>query len=171
MTFAARPGARGRIVQNVVQNALQIVVQSVALSIALANVCAISKAAEIDEPAAVPDFQVKRMPFGSGTPAANVTDGTETALPVADGLYHVPNYLPGFPTAATIWPRELPLDCVRDIDSGKPTCTGFEVYPATGRGEYLFVRPMLKPLPVVAAPTRSDPPPAVLPMTHKKPLG
>ena len=167
MTSVGKRGARGSIVQNVVQN--------VVLAIALASMFGISHAADIDPSAAVPDFQVRRMPFGSGTPAADVTNGTETALPVADGLYHVPNYLPGFPTAATIWPRELPLDCVRDADSGKPTCTGFEVYPATGRGEYLFVRPMLKTLPVVAVPVRSDPPaPApvpVLPVTHKKPLG
>ena len=148
------------------------------LIIALAGVCDVGHAADIDPSTAVPDFQVRRMPFGSGTPAVAVTNGTETALPVADGLYHVPNYLPGFPTAATIWPRELPLDCVRDADSGKPTCTGFEVYPATGRGEYLFVRPTLKTLPVVAVPVPQDlpppPPPAlapVLPMTHKKPLG
>lgn len=162
MTTAVKPGARGGIVQIVV------------LALTLTSTYGVTHAADIEPFAAVPDFQVKRMPFGSGTPAADVTNGTETALPVADGLYHVPNYLPGFPTAATIWPRELPIDCVRDADSGKPTCSGFEVYPATGRGEYLFVRPTLKMLPAVVAPIRQEPPltPApVIPLTHKKPLG
>ena len=142
--------------------------------IVLAGLYSISTAAEIDLSATVPDFQVKRMPFGSGTPAAAVTSGTESALPVADGLYHVPNYLPGFPTAATIWPRELPINCERDTNAGTATCTGFEVYAATGRGEYLFVRPVLKTAPAIAAPapaTRSLEPALITPVTHKKPLG
>ncbi len=162
MASVAKRGARGDIVRIVV------------LAIALGSVCGVGHAADIDPSAAVPDFQVRRMPFGSGTPAPDVTNGTETALPVADGLYHVPNYLPGFPTAATIWPRELPLDCEPDADSGKPSCSGFEVYPATGRGEYLFVRPMLKTVPLVTVPIQQNAPAAPapeIPVTHKKPLG
>ena len=142
--------------------------KNVVIAIALGSLFGVSDAAENDPSAPLSDVQIKRMPFGSGTPAAAATDGTETAVPVADGLYHVPNYLPGFPTAATIWPRELPTDCHRDATTGKPVCAGFEVYPTTGRGEYLFVRPTLKTLPTVATPLPIIP---AIPVTQKKPLG
>lgn len=119
--------------------------------------------------AAIPSFEVERLPFGSGTPAGGVTTGTESARVVADGLYHVPNYLPGFPTAATIWPRELPVECDTESGEDSPHCTGYRVLPAVGRGEYIFVRPYAKPVKkVVAAPP--PPPPQPVPVTHKKPL-
>ncbi|GAA4016539.1 hypothetical protein [Actimicrobium antarcticum] len=117
-------------------------------------------------------FLVKRMPLGSGTPAISTT-GTEFAGPVGDGLYHVPNYLPGFPTAATIWPRALPLECENDPSGGELVCSGFEVIPAIGRGEYIFVRPVAKfipPAPVLPA-IPVTPAPPVIPMASKKPLG
>lgn len=118
-------------------------------------------------------FDIERLPFGSGTPAQAVTDGTEPARHVADGLYHVPNYLPGFPTAATIWPRELPVECTSDA-YGIPQCKGYEVLPAVGRGEYLFVRPVARVTPkpeVKPQPPAPAPAPAPVPVTRKKPLG
>jgi hypothetical protein len=118
----------------------------------------------------VTSFEVERLPFGSGTPADAATAGTETANIVVDGLYHVPNYMPGFPTAATIWPRELPLDCDTDPGSGEPTCTGYRVLPAVGRGEYIFVRPYVKPAPLPPV-IQTPPPPQPAPVTSKKPLG
>lgn len=117
-------------------------------------------------------IEVTKMALGSGTPALS-TSGTETALLVGDGLYHVPNYLPGFPTAATIWPRALSLSCEPDAADGKLNCSGFEVIPALGRGEYIFVRPERKPAPpIVTAPAPVPPaPPAPLETTRKKPRG
>ena len=117
--------------------------------------------------AAISAFEVERLPFGSGTPAGDVTTGTESAHAVIDGLYHVPNYMPGFPTAATIWPRELRVEC--DLVDGSSFCAGYRVLPAVGRGEYIFVRPYAKPAPkIVQAPP--PPPQEPIPVTHKKPL-
>lgn len=126
---------------------------------------------ETGKVADIPAFEVERLPFGSGTPAGGVTSGTESAHAVVDGLYHVPNYMPGFPTAATIWPRELPVECDSDSADGSPRCTGYRVLPAVGRGEYIFVRPYAKPMQkAVAAPPPPPPPEKPIPVTHKKPL-
>lgn len=117
-------------------------------------------------------FQVERKAFGSGTPATASVNGAEAAEPVADGLYHVPNFLPGFPTAATIWPREIPVECATDSATGKTLCGGYQVLPVVGRGEYLFVRPVVKNVPVPApAPAAAPPAPEPLPVATKKPLG
>ena len=62
--------------------------------------------------------------------------GTENALPVGSlGVWHVPQYLPGYPTAATIWPRVIFLQCTADL------CAGYTITPEVGRGEYLFFVP------------------------------
>ncbi|MDB5761757.1 MAG: hypothetical protein JWQ21_752 [Herminiimonas sp.] len=124
------------------------------------------------------EFDVERMPFGSGTPATGATTGTQPAYHVVDGLYHVPNYLPGFPTAATIWPREVPIECEPDPVTGKPACTGYRIQPAMERGEYVFIRPVAKVIPPVPVVNVQDckceyaqPPQKPLPVTRKKPLG
>jgi hypothetical protein len=124
------------------------------------NMCAAAGGAQVRF---VDSFEVERMPFGSGTPAPAETVGTENADHVVDGLYHIPNYLPGFPTAATIWPREVPIECQADPATGRPVCGGYWVHPAVGRGEYIFIRPVVKPAP-------PPPPPPKLPKARKKPL-
>lgn len=118
-------------------------------------------------------FQVERVPFGAGTPDMGETTGTETAEHVADGLYHVSNFLPGFPTAATIWPREVPVKCNLDRVTQQKTCTGYRVIPAIGRGEYIFVRPVNipEPPPPEPVPVFTPPAPQPVPVTVKKPLG
>ena len=118
-------------------------------------------------------IEIERRHFGSGTPAPYAVNGADEALPVADGLYHAPNYMPGFPTAATIWPREMPVNCEHDTDSEKISCDGYQVLPAVGRGEYLFIRPVVKvshqePPP---PPPPPRPEPKLVPVTKKKPLG
>jgi len=113
-------------------------------------------------------FEVERLPFGSGTPSDGVTEGTEAADFVADGLYHLPNYLPGFPTAATIWPREVAVECETGQATGKHTCSGYRMHPVLGRGEYVFIRPVAKAVePQVQAPAPAPAPVIV----KKKPLG
>jgi hypothetical protein len=133
-------------------------VKSIFASVLLGAVCRLCAATDSGLP-----FEVERLPFGSGTPAVAATAGAEPASHVADGLYHVPNYLPGFPTAATLWPREVPTAC--EMAGGRTVCTGYGVHLATGRGEYIFVRPVVKAPPVQAVA------PEPLPQTRKKPLG
>jgi hypothetical protein len=159
-------------------------VKSIITSVLLAAVCNFCAAADAGQVRFVDSFDVERMPFGSGTPSPAVTIGVEDAEQVVDGLYHVPNYLPGFPTAATIWPREVPIECDTDPVTRRPVCTGYRVQPAVGRGEYIFIRPMAKvvlppPAPTVievACPScKCMEPPAPLPLSlpkaRKKPLG
>jgi len=79
-----------------------------------------------------PLVRIQRVPFGSGMQNAT---GTENAQPVGDfGVWHAPQYLPGYPTSATIWPRVVEVPCINDL------CSGYAVTPALGRGEYLFFR-------------------------------
>src|SRR5882672_1998852 len=61
-------------------------------------------------------IMVARVPFGSGVPSPGVTDGYSPATPVADGLYHVPGYLPLQSTAGVIWPRVVDVRCNQDGD-------------------------------------------------------
>ena len=82
------------------------------------------------------NIRVERMSMGSGLQNAS---GTDKAEPVGDlGVWHVPQYLPGYPTAATIWPRVVIIQCSNDL------CSGYEITPELGRGEYLFFRPVRK---------------------------
>lgn len=76
--------------------------------------------------------KIERMLFGSGSQEGS---GTEKAEAVADfGVWHAPQYMPGFPTAATIWPRVVDVRCADN------TCAGYLITPEMGRGEYLFFR-------------------------------
>ncbi|HEY8608129.1 MAG TPA: hypothetical protein VIM12_13525 [Noviherbaspirillum sp.] len=118
---------------------------------------------------AEPVFEIERVPFGSGTPSEGYTSGTETARIVRDGLYHVPNHLPGYPTAATLWPREVPVACGGGDGPGSLSCEGYRIHPTIGRGEYLFVRPYVRQAPP-PKPVEAAPPPEP-PVTRKKPLG
>lgn len=94
--------------------------------------CALGLSIGCAAAAAPPSLRIERSPFGSGLQNAT---GTENADPVADfGVWHVPQYLPGYPTAATIWPRVIEVPCVKDV------CAGYSITPAMGRGEYLFFR-------------------------------
>ncbi|MEG0053562.1 MAG: hypothetical protein RR283_09095 [Comamonas sp.] len=80
---------------------------------------------------------IERQVFGSGTPGAS---GQEEAAQVGDtGAYHVPQYLPGYPTAATIWPRAVYVRCKSQ------RCDGYLITPEMGPGEYLFFIPTEDP--------------------------
>jgi hypothetical protein len=87
--------------------------------------------------ASIASLKIERIYLGSGS---QDVAGTENADPVADyGVWHVPQYMPGFPTAATIWPRVVDVRCAEDN-----TCAGYLITPAMGRGEYLFFKPIKK---------------------------
>ncbi|MCJ0763068.1 hypothetical protein [Variovorax terrae] len=85
---------------------------------------------------AAADLQIERVPLGSGLQNA---EGFENASPVGDlDVWHVPQYMPGYPTAATIWPRVVEVRCTDEF------CEGYYITPEMGRGEYLFFRPVRK---------------------------
>ena len=81
------------------------------------------------------DVKIQRNLLGSGIQNEAMT--ADVATQVGDyGVYHVPQYMPGYPTAATIWPRVVEVKCQNDL------CEGYENTPALGRGEYLFFKPV-----------------------------
>ena len=82
--------------------------------------------------------EIQREPLGSGEPG---TTGYEAAVLVFDNVWHVPQYLPGSPTAASIWPRAIPVRCTPD--GTRLLCEGYEWTPALGRGEYLYFIPVI----------------------------
>ena len=99
------------------------------------------------------DPTVYQIQLGSGVPdGEKLTD----APPVMDGMYHAPQYLPGNPTAATIWPRVVDVECTKtdDLSTGGNSlvCNGYNWSPDMGRGEYIYIRPRLKDEPVPPAP-------------------
>lgn len=82
--------------------------------------------------------------LGSGTPGAA---GSTEATPVMDGMYHAPQYMPGSPTAATIYPRVVDVNCTKV--GGMVKCDGYDWSPDMGRAEYLMIRPKMAPAPKV----------------------
>jgi hypothetical protein len=87
-----------------------------------------------------PSVVIKNRPFGSGTPGV---DGVTETQPVGDNLYHVPQALPGVPTAATLYPRVVDVECVK-AKTGTVVCDGYNWLPSLGRGEYILIRPVIK---------------------------
>lgn len=96
---------------------------------------------------------VIRNQLGTGSPAPMITVGTETAVYVDDGYYHIPQYLPNHPTAGTIWPRVVEVEC--DKVGEKIVCEGYHWLPKLGRAEYIMILPRMKaiaPVPKAAPP-------------------
>jgi hypothetical protein len=81
------------------------------------------------------DLVIERTPLGSGTPGL---EGREATYLMPDGMLFAPQYLPGLPTAATIWPRVVTVEC--QLVDGVSVCKGYNWLPEMGRGEYLFFR-------------------------------
>ena len=104
------------------------------------------------------DVKIQRNLLGSGIQNAEMT--ADVATQVGDyGVYHVPQYMPGYPTAATIWPRVVEVKCQNNL------CEGYENSPALGRGEYLFFKPINT---VAAASIPVEPPVVVVPREVEK---
>jgi hypothetical protein len=111
-----------------------------------------------------PRIRIAGMPLGSGIPIAGQAPASVDAQHVADGDFHAPNYLPGHPTAAALWPRIVRVACRHDAASGALLCDGYDVSP--WRGEYLYVSPFLpKAAPPVPPGDRAPRAP------RKKPMG
>jgi hypothetical protein len=105
-----------------------------------------------------PDLQVENRLIGSGEQAVTNAKRFTNAKLVGDyGVYHVPQFLPYYPTAATIWPRVIEVKCKG------AQCDGYDWTPDMGRGEYVYFRAVqvaVAPAPVVLA----APPPAPMPV-------
>lgn len=92
--------------------------------------------------AAETSVSVKNAQIGTGTPAQTITVGDTAANLVADGLYHVPQYLPYNPTAGTFPTRVIEVEC--DSVMNELKCDGFNWVPAMGRAEYLMIKPVMR---------------------------
>ena len=115
---------------------LLILALSLASASAFAQEIATNGGMPVDDPQTI---LVARVPLGSGVPSPGATIGYSEALPVSDGLYHVPGYLPYQSTAATLWPRVVDVKC-RD-NGGTWYCSGYHVDGVLERGEDIYVRP------------------------------
>jgi hypothetical protein len=89
-------------------------------------------------------ISLKNETLGSGVPGEK---GFTEAVPVLENnIYHAPQYLPYHPTAATIYPRVVEVNCAT-IQPGQ--CEGYKWSPSMGRAEYLFVTPAVVQEPMV----------------------
>lgn len=109
----------------------------------------------------LPGIAVNRNRLGTGTRTPMITVGTETAIYVDDGYYHLPQYLPSYPTAGVIWPRVVEVEC-EEVDA-KVVCSGYSWAPRLGRGEYIMIVPRMKPAPEPkSTPTVITVPPVII---------
>lgn len=90
---------------------------------------------------------IGRQELGSGTPNVSGVSGFELAGKWDNNIFHAPQYMPGNPTAATLYPRIIDVECVK-VATGL-NCKGYNWLPELGRGEYLMIRPVLSPEPKV----------------------
>lgn len=89
-------------------------------------------------PANIP-IVVNREVLGTGVPGQLGLENN--VFEFVDGTLHVPQYLPGLPTAATIYPRVVDVSCTKT--SNLVTCEGYHWTPDMGRAEYLLVHPRI----------------------------
>jgi len=87
---------------------------------------------------AAAQLSIDRTPLGTGTPG---NDGVENAIQWDDDIYHAPQYMPGYPTAATIFPRAVSVLCTKNASGIH--CKGYNWLPEMGRAEYLMIRPVM----------------------------
>ena len=83
-------------------------------------------------------IKIDRVPLGSGTPG---NDGVENAVEWDLDIYHAPQYMPGYPTASTIFPRTINVSCVQSAKGIH--CKGYNWLPDMGRAEYLMIKPII----------------------------
>jgi hypothetical protein len=94
---------------------------------------------------AITEVLISRQQFGSGVQDLPIEDAVN-AFPTADpGIFMVPSYMAGHPTAGTIYPRTVTVEC--DQRGTTLICDGYSWRPELGRSEYLFIRPVPKPKP------------------------
>jgi hypothetical protein len=88
---------------------------------------------------------IGNVQLGSGTPGEQ---GKEPAVPWESNISHAAQYLPGYPTAAVIFPRVVEVKC-DSVDGKLINCDGYTWTPNMGRAEYLMIKPVARPVPQV----------------------
>jgi len=83
---------------------------------------------------------ISREAIGSGQPNAS---GFENATKWSNDVYHAPQFMPGYPTSATLFPRIVDVQCTKTVTVLK--CKGYNWTPDMGRGEYLMIHPIIIP--------------------------
>lgn len=116
--------------------------------------------ANTTNPTDLTNVKIGRVILGSGQPGGGPPD-TEVATQVYEGLYHAPQYLPYYPTAAAIWPRAIEVPCRRA--GADLICDRYFWRPEYGRAEYLFFVPVIMQAGV--RPPGSAPAPDTTPQT------
>lgn len=99
---------------------------------------------------AMAQVTVSREDLGSGQPESV---GNERATSWDGNIFHAPQYMPGYPTAAVLYPRVVDVQCKLTITGTQ--CKGYNWMPELGRGEYLMIRPIIteEPKPVIVTNT------------------
>lgn len=87
---------------------------------------------------ALAQVTIDRIPLGSGVPG---NEGQENAMQWDMDIYHAPQYMPGYPTASTIFPRVISVSCM-EKENGIH-CRGYNWVREMGRAEYLMIRPVM----------------------------
>ena len=102
---------------------------------------------------------IRNQELGSGTPNSGLLKNEYQLIQNADPwdlqeqIYHVPQYLPGYPTSAVIYPKVITVKC-KEVANGKLSCEDFKYQ--WGRMEYVFIKPIVEkevPPPVLVCPT------------------
>jgi hypothetical protein len=90
----------------------------------------------------------ENMQMGTGQPSNN-TSGSTIGMYWGNGLFFVPGYLPGYPTAGVLWVRVINVNCQKVV--GGLSCDGSALHSQqiNNRGEYILYRPVIKNTPVV----------------------
>lgn len=85
------------------------------------------------------DAAIEDRTYGSGN---SESMHTVEVITQPGGVGWAPQHMPGYPTAATLWPRVVEVEC--KISGKNLICDGYQVRPQYGRGEYLFIKPINK---------------------------
>lgn len=89
--------------------------------------------------AASAQYVVENKLLGPG----NYEIGSSPAFKVLGDLYHVPQFMPGYPTSATIWPRVTKTKC--RFENRTVYCDPVRLTQYGDRTEYLFFTEREKP--------------------------
>ncbi len=113
------------------------------------------------------NVNVTREALGTGQPELS---GMEQTTKWDNNIYHALQYMPGYPTAATLYPRVIDVPCTQSGTTLQ--CKGYNWSPDMGRGEYLMIHPVVVHEPVSTVITNTVIKevlvPAPLPMVTKK---
>lgn len=138
--------------------------KKIASGLLMAMIAAVAFAGTPTNTSVPVNVNVQNETLGTGVPGSS--SGTVKAYPLPDGTYFVPQYLPGSPTAATIYPRVVDVPCIKNQD-GTLTCSGYHWSPEMGRAEYLFIQPRIVVQPAAKVVVQKVVPTKVLPPTKK----